>query len=682
MNVTELARRVGIHTNVLLEILPEFGFDIGKKAIKVDDRVAQAIMRASKRMKDELERRKKEEAKKRKELERAMRKERGETVHIPDVISVRDFAGRLNLPVTMVIMELMKNGILANLNQNIDRDTATVLAEDMGFVVEQEASVAVATTEEETADALQAALSTQVVEDMTTRPPVVVVMGHVDHGKTKLLDAIRNTNVVATESGGITQHIGAYQIEHTMKGQKGKRRVTFIDTPGHEAFTVMRSRGARIADIAILVVAADDGVMPQTVEAINIIKAAKLPMVVAINKIDKPDANIDKVKTELSQRNILPEEWGGKTPVVPISAKEGKNIDQLLETILLVADVEEQHIRAAAERPAIGTIIESHVDKGEGPVATVLVQAGTLHRGDSLVVNNKVYGTVRAMKNYRGEDVTVAPPSMPVRVLGFKIATEVGDIMDVSKSDTAEKVRKSKGVSTTKTTHSINQPAAETTEDNQPKKTLNLVVKADVLGSLEALLGSIEKFQHDEVAVKVVGKGLGNVTEADVARAESSGAQVIAFRVQMSPMGQAELRNKPTVVVGKFDVIYALLEYIEAELQKLLPAEHIITEHGHAKVLAIFRTDKNAMTIGARVISGKMLKGLRVRVRRSNMIEGEGTIESLQLGQSVEKQIFEGTEFGMRFAGKLRVEVGDILEAYSEEIRKRTIEFKHLHQEK
>lgn len=669
---------MGMNTTQLLEILPEFGFDIGKKAIKVDDRVAQNILRSSKRMKDEIERRKKEEAKKRKELERQMRQERGETVKIPDMITVRDFAARLNLPVTAVITELMKNGILANLNQNIDRDTASVLAEDLGFAVETEVAASGADAEGAAADALEAALASQGTEQRKTRPPVVVVMGHVDHGKTKLLDAVRNTDVVATESGGITQHIGAYQVEHTMKDDGSKRKITFIDTPGHEAFTVMRSRGARIADIAILVVAADDGVMPQTVEAINIIKAAKLPMVVAINKIDKPEANIDKVKTELSQRNIVPEEWGGKVPMVPISAKEGKNIEQLLETIVLVADVEEEAIRANPDCPAVGTIIESHVDKGEGPVATILIQAGTLHRGDPLAVNKKIYGTVRAMKNYRGEDVVAAPPSTPVKILGFKIAPEVGDILDVKTSQEAEKIRKTKTGGKMAPVQQTQAAASAETSEEEQKKVLNLVIKADVLGSLEAILGSIEKFRHDEVAVKVAAKGLGNITEADIDRAEGTHAQVLAFRV-IVPSSAAQIARTKHVHIERFEVIYALLEYIEAELQKLLPAERIVTELGRMKVLAVFRTDKGGMTVGCRVEEGKVPKGTKVRVIRRGALEGEGTLENLQIGTSVEKEIHTGTECGVRFAGRVRLEVGDVLEAYSEEIRERKIEFKNMY---
>ncbi len=680
MNVTELARRMRMNTATLLEILPEFGFDIGKRAIKVDDRIAQKILRQSKYIKEALEKRKEEEAKKRKELERQMRQEKGESVVIPDRITVREFADRLGLPVTTIIAELMKNGILANLNENIDRDTATVLAEDLGFIVQQQDQDAQEVESEQVVDSLETALGQQDSEAFVARPPVVVVMGHVDHGKTSLLDAVRKTNVIAGESGGITQHIGAYQVDHTMKEGGESRKVTFVDTPGHEAFTVMRSRGARVADIAILVVAADDGVMPQTVEAIDIINAAKLPMVVAINKMDKEGANPEKVKTELSQRNIVPEEWGGKVPMVQISAKEGTNIDALLETVLLMADVHEEAIVADPDHSAVGTVVESHVDKGEGPVATILVQAGTLRRGDVLAVNGQIYGTVRAMKDFRADDVKEAGPSMPVKILGFKAAPSVGDILDVAAAKDATKIKKTKTTSKPATVVAPVSSSDEDEEDEGKKKMLYVVLKADVLGSLEAILASIEKFVHDEVGVKVVGKGLGNITEAEIDRATSTGAQVFAFHVAVPPSVK-DLAKDKEVVVQRFEVIYKLLEYIEAELQKLLPSERIVHELGHATVKAIFRKDKSAMTVGSLLEDGKFTLEARVRIKRGGEVIGDGKIESLQIGASKEKEIPAGTEFGMRVVSKTGIEEGDILEAYTEEVKQRKIEFKHVTQE-
>ena len=374
MNVSDLARQLKIHPQKLLQVLPEFGFDIGARAVKIDDRVAEQIKKAWRRIKFVLEERERKEAEKQKILEKELRQSSGIVVKIPKVITVRDLATRLEIPVNKIIMELMKNGILSSQNENIDHDTAMLLAQELGFTVEAEKE----TNKEETGEHIKTL--EKIMEDGggEPRPPVIVVMGHVDHGKTKLLDAIRSTNVVDQEAGGITQHIGAYQVIWTDPSTKEKKPITFIDTPGHEAFTVMRSRGAKVADIAVLVVAADDGVKPQTVEAINIIKAAKLPLVVAINKIDKEGADPTRVRNDLAQHNIIPQEWGGDTPMVEISAKQNLNIDKLLDALLIVADLHDAVLKSNPARRAAGTVIEAHIDKGEGPVATILVQAGTL----------------------------------------------------------------------------------------------------------------------------------------------------------------------------------------------------------------------------------------------------------------------------------------------------------------
>ncbi|KKQ40730.1 MAG: Translation initiation factor IF-2 [Candidatus Magasanikbacteria bacterium GW2011_GWA2_37_8] len=385
MNVSELARQLRVHPQKLLQILPEFGFDIGAKSIKIDDRVAQQIQREWRRIKYILDERERKEKEEEKEKEKEQRRESGVAVSIPSVLTVRQLADKLQTPINKLMLELMKNGILATQNENIDHDTAVLVAEEMGFSIAEEEVLAV--TEENTSQHVQNLEKTLGTGATVPRPPVIVVMGHVDHGKTKLLDAIRSTNVVAQEAGGITQHIGAYQVVWNNPKTKAQTPLTFIDTPGHEAFTVMRSRGAKVADIAILVVAADDGVKPQTIEAINIIKAAKLPVVVAINKIDREGADPQRVRTELSQHNILADDWGGDVPMVEISAKQNLNIDKLLDTLLLVAEMNAENIKANPDRPAAGTVIEAHVDKGQGPVATILVQTGTLHNNDPLVVN-------------------------------------------------------------------------------------------------------------------------------------------------------------------------------------------------------------------------------------------------------------------------------------------------------
>lgn len=674
MNVTELARRLRIHPKKMLEVLPRHGFDVGAKAVKIDDRVANQIMREWRRIKrilDEEEHRALEEKKRK---ERELRREQGHRVTLSERMTVRIFAERLAMPVTQVMTELMRNGILANQNQDIDFETAAILAEDLGFVVEKEKGESIDVNKESArASVLEDALGRGVAK--TSRPPVIVVMGHVDHGKTKLLDAIRKTNVMATESGGITQHIGAYQTKWKDPKSGDERKLTFIDTPGHEAFTSMRSRGAKVADVAILVVAADDGVKPQTEEVIQIIRAAKLPFVVAINKVDKDTADVQRVKTELSQHNIISEEWGGTVPMVEISAKLGLSIDKLLDVILLVADMQATAIQADATIPAVGTIIESHVDKGTGPVATVLVQAGTLRAGDPLVVNGELYGKVRAMRDDYGREMTLAGPSTPAQIIGFKVAPEVGDILNVAQAGEAKRIntREKRSQQTSAERYTITQTAPEN-EEEKGKKTVNVLIKADVLGSLEAIIGSLEKILHDEVGVKIIGKGLGNITDDDVGKAEAGAATIVGFHVQANPLADASMRDKGVEFL-RFEVIYDLIDWVKAQLEKLLDKEKIITEVGRCKVLAVFRRDKGAMTIGGRVEDGKARKDVLARVKRGGEIVGVGKIVSCHLGKQEVKEVTTGTECGLRFEGKMRVEEGDVLEFYTEESKARKIVF-------
>jgi len=666
MNVSELARQLRIHPQKLLQVLPEFGYDIGAKSIKVDDRVAQQIQRDWRRIKFVLEEREKKEKEKQKELEKEMRKTTGATVVLPSKLTVRELADRLGMPATKLIVELMKNGILATQNDNIDHDTAMIVAEELGFKVEEEKKV-----EEDNNEHVQNLESILGKEKGEPRSPVIVVMGHVDHGKTKLLDAIRKTDVVATEAGGITQHIGAYQVVWIDPKTKSKKPITFIDTPGHEAFTVMRSRGAKVADIAILVVAADDGVKPQTVEAINIIKAAKLPVVVAINKIDKEGADPQRVRTELSQHGIISDEWGGDTPMVEISAKQGLHIDKILDTLLLVAEMHDATIRANAERSAAGTVIEAHLDKGEGPVATILVQAGTLKVNDPLVINGEIYGKVRAMRNYRGENLKEAPPSTPVRILGFKVAPQVGDVLDVGSAGSAQMIDV-KAKRTQQSGAERHGAQAIKKEEDEEKKYLNVVVKADTLGSLEAIIGSLEKIKNEEVGVMIVGKGLGNITADDVSKADAAHAVLYGFNVSAITLAQEMLQNTG-VEFKQYKIIYDLLDDIKERLQKLLNLEVTVTELGNFKVMAIFRTEKNTMVLGGRVEMGKLLKDSKVRVKRGGEIIGLGKLTQLQTNKQVVNEIKEGTECGVQFEGKLRVEVGDVLEAYKEESKEKKL---------
>lgn len=675
MNVSELARTLRIHPKEMLQILPQYGFDIGMKAVKVDDKVASQIIKQWKYIKREIENKKAKEAEEKKQKEKELRRESGLTVNLPNLITVREFAERLQLPVTQVIMELMKNGILANQNQNIDFDTAAIMAGELGYNVEKEEGDRVDTEKElKKEKAIEDALSR--AANLESRAPVVVVMGHVDHGKTSLLDTIREANITSTESGGITQHIGAYQTIWKDPKTKNERAITFIDTPGHEAFTVMRSRGAKIADIAILVVAADDGVKPQTIEVIQIIKAAKLPIVVALNKIDKEGADAQRVKTELSNYDIIPEEWGGNVPVVEISAKKKLNIDKLLDVLLLVADVNAENIQADPNIPAVGTIIESNLDKNIGPVATVLIQSGTLKKNDPLVVHGEIYGKVRAMKNYRGEVIENAGPSVPAQIIGFKVAPEVGDILDVSLAAGAEKIDvKAKRTQQTGAEKYSLQQTESTTEEDGKKKTLNLVIKADVLGSLEAIIGSFEKVQHDEVAVKIIGKGLGNITEDDIHKAEAGNGILVGFKVKPNPSADSDIREKG-LQFHQFDVIYALFDWVKEELTKMLSNEKIVHEIGIMKILAVFRTEKSSMIVGGRVEDGKVRKDCLVRVKRNGEIIGTGKVSRCQLAKSESKEIPGGSEGGITFEGKVKIEVGDVLEAYTEESKARALVFK------
>lgn len=675
MNVSELARQLRIHPKEMLQILPQYGFDIGMKAVKIDDKVASQIVKQWKYIKREIENKKLKEAEEKKLKEKELRRESGLTVSLPHIITVREFADRMQLPVTQVIMELMKNGILANQNQNIDYDTAAIMAGELGYNVEKEEGDRVASEKElKKEQAIEAALSR--VTDPKPRAPVVVVMGHVDHGKTSLLDTIRQANITSTESGGITQHIGAYQTIWKDPKTKDERAITFIDTPGHEAFTVMRSRGAKIADIAILVVAADDGVKPQTIEVIQIIKAAKLPIVVALNKIDKEGADAQRVKTELSTHDIIPEEWGGNVPVVEISAKKKLNIDKLLDVLLLVSDVNAENIQADPNIPAVGTIIESNMDKNIGPVATVLIQAGTLRKNDPLVVHGEIYGKVRAMKNYRGEVIESAGPSMPAQIIGFKVAPEVGDILDVSLAEGAEKidVKQKRNQQSGAEKYTVQQTESTTEEDGK-KRTLNLVIKADVLGSLEAIIGSFEKIQHDEVGVKIIGKGLGNITEDDIHKAEAGNGILVGFKVRPTPSADGDIREKG-MQFHQFDVIYALFDWVKEELTKMLSNEKIVKEIGIMKILAIFRTEKSSMIVGGRVEDGKVRKDCLVRVKRDGEIIGTGKVSRCQMAKSESKEIPSGSEGGITFEGKVKIEEGDVLEAYTEESKARALVFK------
>jgi len=678
MNVSELARQLRTSPQELYDTLPQFGFDIGRRAIKVDNRVASQIIASWPKIKRKIQEKQFIQSQT-KSLEAVVGDNQvKKTVQLPPAITVRDFAAKLNLPVTNVIRELIKNGILASLNERIDYDTANIIAQDFGFEVTPEEKKQESETNDESLDRLKDILESEKQEDLLPRPPVVVVMGHVDHGKTKLLDAIRNTNVVAGEAGGITQHIGAYQVKVpfvTEAGEKIQRQMTFIDTPGHEAFTVMRSRGAKVADVAILVVAADDGVQPQTKEAIKIIEAAKLPYIVALNKIDKAEADLDRVKTQLSELGVQPEEWGGKTVMVPISAKANKNIDKLLEMVLLVSDWDKTKITANPNRLAAGTIVESHIDPQAGPVATLLVQSGTLKVGDDLAINFAWYGRVKALKDWKGEMVKNAPPSTPVQILGFKIAPAVGDVLEVPKDVKGlEKKVKPTYLAQEKNIITAAPGVGLGGEEGKEKKKYSIVLRVDVLGSLEAILGSLQRMIHPEVEVDVVAKGLGSITEAEVLRAEATGAHILAFHVPVVPAAELLAKQKG-VSIRHYKIIYDLLGDVKKELEKLLPPEIIVHEVGKMEVLAIFRTEKKYQIIGGRVTEGQAENNVKARIWRQNEIVGTGEITELQAGKQKVKDILAGQECGLQIQTKEKIEVGDKLELYREEIKIKKLGF-------
>lgn len=663
MNLSELARKLRMPVPQLKEILPELGFDIGLRAIKVDDRLATQILRQWPMLYKSWQERKRKEEDARQIQSRVTNAE-AKVIGIPQIITVRDLAAKLGLPVTRIIQELMKNGIFASLNERIDYDTASVISDDLGFKVELQKSETSSKPQQE--EKLKDAFNKEEKGNLKSRAPVVVVMGHVDHGKTKLLDAIRKTDVVSGEAGGITQHIGAYQVV-----RKG-RPITFIDTPGHEAFTAMRSRGARIADVAILVVAADDSIMPQTVEALRIIEAAKLPMIVAVNKIDKPEANVDKVKQDLARYNILTEDFGGKTVLVPVSALKGKGIDDLLEMILLVADLDKDKIMANPDRLAMGTVVESHVDKNEGPVATVLVQAGTLKVNNIMAVDKTLFGRVRAMKDWNGHELTEAIPSTPVKILGFKVAPLVGDIIEVHETlenlsrDVKRKYYNNDAMPQTATSSQKKE------EDRKEKKLLNIVIKADVLGSLEAVFESLEKIEHPEVGVDIVTKGLGNITESDIERAVSSKSLILGFNVRPS-QGAENLARDKKVEIHLYKIIYDLIEDIRKRLEEMLTPEITRTDLGEATVLQMFRKDGGMAIVGGKVTKGKIEQGAVVSAMRNKVEIAKGTIEQLQHNKQAAKEVYTGQEFGIKFKGKGDIEAGDILVAYREEKKVRKL---------
>lgn len=647
MNITELARTLRISPQELKDLLPQMGFNIGQRAIKVDNNTAKKIIKNWSILKHQLDLKKAALTQKMKE-EDAKREKK--VVYIPHALSVRDFAEISEVPVNKILAELMKNGVFASINEKIDFDTAMIIGGDLFLDVQPKVG------DDETEDEknkLVDILGKEDLENLMNRPPVIVVMGHVDHGKTKLLDSIRQSNVVAGEAGGITQHIGAYQVV------RKEKVLTFIDTPGHEAFTAMRSRGAKVADIAILVVAADDGVKLQTIEAFRIIEAAKIPYIVAINKIDKPEADLDRTKQELAnQLNITPEDWGGKTICVPVSAKEGTGIENLLDMLVLVSEAElGDSLKANPKSSAAGTVVESNVDKAAGPVATILIQNGTLSIGDQLCFNGIIYGKVKALKNYRGESIVSAGPSTPVKILGLKLSPAVGDILEAGEG-VKVKMRNMRP----STEHQVINENSN--DENIPK--VNLLIKADFLGSAEAIEESLLKINTEKVKAKIISKGLGNITEGDVKRAEDSDAILIGFNIRLTPAIENLIRER-NVRVKTFTVIYDLIKFVTGEMQLLVKPEINRIDEGRIKILAIFRTEPRAQIVGGKVLDGRALVDTLVEVMRGDEMVALGKLTQLQSGKQNVKEVEKDLECGLRFEGNPIIEEGDIIKMYREE---------------
>lgn len=622
---------------------------------RIEDMVSDNIKMDKKggKVKNKKDRRNRREKEKPAQQKREIKAKVITEIEIPETITVGEFASKMGKTAAEVVKKLMMLGTMATQNQSIDFETAQLIGDDFGIEVKREVVLTkedilmIETEHEDNAD------------DLISRPPVVVVMGHVDHGKTSLLDAIRHTSVTDTEAGGITQHIGAYSVK--LKD----RIITFLDTPGHEAFTTMRARGAQVTDVAILVVAADDGIMPQTIEAINHAKAAGVTIVVAINKIDKEGANPDRVKQMLFEHDLVPEEWGGDTVCVEISAKQKINIDGLLEMVLLVADMQE--LKANPNRDAQGTVIEAEIDKGRGPVATILVQNGTLNVGDFVIAGTSV-GRVRAMINDKGRRVKTAGPSTPVEILGLSEAPSGGDtFMVVANEKLARDVAEQRRQQMQETKFnqvvkvSLDNLFSQIDEGNM--KELAIIVKADVQGSVEAVKQSLEKLSNDEVRVKVIHGGVGAVNESDVMLANASNAIIVGFNVRPDA-GAVASAEQQEVDIRLYRVIYQAIEEIEAAMKGMLDPEYREVVTGYAEVRQTFKVSSVGTIAGCYVTQGKIQRNAEIRIVRNGIIIHEGQIDSLKRFKDDAKEVAENFECGLGVANFNDIKEGDIIECF------------------
>jgi translation initiation factor IF-2 len=608
------------------------------------------------------------------------RKPEKKTVELPESTTVRELATMINVSPINVIRELMNNGVMANINQQLDFDSAAIVAEAFGYeakpkqivVPVQEANAVVVDpttgkpTPSKPTTLRQRLLARESAEMRDNRPPVVTVMGHVDHGKTSLLDAIRKTNVAGGEAGGITQHVGAYQVEHD------GRKVTFLDTPGHEAFTAMRARGASVTDVAVLVVAADDGVMPQTREAIAHAKAAQVPIIVALNKIDKSNANPDLVKQQLADAGLVADDWGGDTMIVPVSAKQLKGIEDLIEGILLVADSLDT-IRANPDRPAIGTVIEAELDKSKGAMATVLIQSGTLNLGDAFVIG-KVYGRVRAMFDFRGHRIKKAGPSTPVSIIGMSDVPVAGDVVEVVEDDKLARAMAgmnlaAKAKETAPSRATTLQEYFAQAKAGKAKKLL-LIVKADSQGTLPPIIESLERLntEDSEVRLEIIMRGIGGITESDVDLAAASGAVILGFEVTMDNAARRKAESS-AIDVRTYEVIYKMIEDVELALKGMLSPKLVQRVIGSAEVRQVFKINKVGNIAGVIVRNGVVQRGAKARVTRDGKELVVSTVTSLKRLTEDVQEVRQGFECGLSLDGFTEYKSGDAVEFFVEEYK-------------
>jgi len=642
MDISTLSKELNMSAQQLRTKMNAAGFRVSHRANKIDNYLAKQVLMAFGG----------------KTMPEPRAAANNKDVSLPKVMQVKELAGILKMEVNVVIKKLIMSGVMATINEEIDYDTAAIIATDLGFNVSDAPE---ATTR------LGVGYVTEVLvqeaaehpEQLVNRAPMVAVMGHVDHGKTTLLDTIRKAKVVDTESGGITQHIGAYQVK------RNDKPITFLDTPGHEAFSAMRARGANVTDIIVLTVAADDGVKPQTVEVINRAKLTQTPLIVAINKMDKPDANPERVKKELADFGVLIEEWGGNVPVAKISGMTGQGVDDLLDLILLQAEVME--LKSNPQGQTVGTVIESNLSKTLGSTATILMQNGTLNLGDIVSVG-KGAGKVRSMTDAAGKKLKSAGPSAAVRITGLSGVPSAGDILKtypdvesaksaalaVAKSERAKRIMVQTSISLGNT------------------KDLNLIIKVDVAGSLEAITGALDKLKNDEIKINVISQDVGEINENDILRAEAGKALVIGFHTRIS--GQAtKLAQAKKVPIQLYDIIYELIEDVTQQVVSMMTPEIVRADIGRAKILAVFRTEKEKQIVGGTVVEGKIKEGSGIEIKRGDDIIGKAVILELQQNKSKAKEVMNGFEFGISLKTNTRIEEGDLLVVFEETVKKKSI---------